>query len=154
MTSAVLTSVLQSQIKLLEVSLLECPQVEVPMIHWLVGHFYHRAILVRKDTLITGARHLQEHECLSIGDISVSTDVGVKRLQGYHRLWAQAGKKRVGYAHENTIWVTTHWTDQLTLIGKEEELSFPEEHKLLAEARSRRNRGTLLNSNAHGLIPH
>jgi hypothetical protein len=142
-----LAAALQGQIANLEQQILQRPQVDCPMLHWIDGPYYYRAILVRKDTLITGAKHRLEHECVSIGDIQVSTDLGMKRLTGYHRFWADAGKKRVGLALEDTIWVTIHWTNQPTVEGIEEWLSYPEEHKALAAVRARRNSRTLQASN-------
>lgn len=138
---------LQQQVVQLEEEILKCPQVDVPMLHWVEGNCYYRAILVCKNTLITGARHLSEHECISIGCIAVSTDNGMKVLTGHHHFWSQAGKKRVGLALEDTIWLTKHWTNRQSLEGKEEEISFPEEHEKLAEVRSRNNRRSLLGSN-------
>lgn len=119
------------------------------MTHWFDGAYYYRAIFVARDMVITGARHRLEHECVCLGDMLVSTDVGVRRLQGYHRLWAEAGKKRVGRALQDTIWLTIHWVadGSRRLEGIEEYLSFPSEHKRLAAVRERRMSRTLQASN-------
>lgn len=145
---------LQQKIVRLEKYILQRPQEDFPMIHWLEGSMYYRAIFIPKGKLITGAKHRLEHTCVSIGDIEVSTDFGMKRLTGYNHFWAEAGKKRIGFTFEDTIWLTIHWTDQKTLEGIEEWLSFPDEHKLLAMVRDRRNRGILHRSNMPQLIEH
>jgi transposase len=47
------------------------------------------------------------------GDITVSTDSGeVKRLTGLNILEGKAGKKRAGYAHEDTHWITFHVAEE------------------------------------------
>lgn len=138
---------LQERIQVLEKHILKRPQTDCPMHHWLDGQYYYRAIFIKQGMLITGARHRLDHECVAIGDILVSTDLGLKRLTGYTRLWAEAGKKRIGLTLQDTIWLTIHWTDHPTLDGIEEWLSFPEEHKALAAVRARRNSRTLQRSN-------
>ena len=138
---------LQEKILRLEEQILQLPQVDVPMMHWIEGDTYYRAILVRKGITITGARHRFPHECICIGDILVSTDIGVTRLQGYTRLWAEGGKKRVGSAVEDTIWLTKHWTNRNSLEGMDEWLTFPDEHEALALVRDRRNSCALQASN-------
>ena len=141
------TEQLQTRIVKMEKQILLREQTDCPMHHWLEGEYYYRAILIRRGMLITGARHRLEHECIAIGDILVSTDLGLKRIRGYTRLWAEAGKKRIGFALQDTIWVTVHWTDQSSLERIEEWLSYPEEHKALAAVRARRNSRTLQRSN-------
>jgi hypothetical protein len=43
------------------------------------------------------------------GDITVSTDTGeTKRLTGFNLFKGMSGKKRAGYAHEDTRWITFH----------------------------------------------
>lgn len=145
---------LQHRIVVLEQNILKRPQEDCPMTHWLEGQYYYRSIFIRAGMLITGACHRLEHECVSIGDILVSTDVGMKRLTGYNRLWAEAGKKRIGFALADTVWTTIHWTDQPSLDGIEEWLSYPEEHKALAAVRARRNSRTLQRSNLPEELTH
>jgi hypothetical protein len=144
---------LQEKIVSLEKEILRHPQQGCPMRHWLQDGYYYRAIFIAKGMLITGARHRLEHECLCLGDLLVSTDVGMKRLRGYTRLWAEAGKKRIGLALEDTIWLTIHWTNRESLDEIEEWLSFPEEHKALAAVRERDKSLTLRASNVRQLFP-
>ena len=143
---------LQEKIQRMEEENLKLPQVDFPMIQWIEDDMLTRAIFIPKGYMITGARHRFEHECISIGDINVSTDFGVKRLRGYHRFWAQANKKRIGWALEDTIWVNRLWTDQKTLEGIEEWACCKEDHIGLAAVRDRRNSRTLLASNVPQLL--
>lgn len=143
---------LQKQVQKLEEELLKFPQLDFPLLEWIDSGYYYRAIRIPKGALLTGARHRQEHECVSIGDIAVSTDTGVTRLQGYHRLWAAAGKKRVGLAMADTIWLTVHWLPAgQGLEGVEELLTWPEEHKALAVVKQRRLSRILQASNVREL---
>ena len=56
------------------------------------------------------------------GDITVSTDEGMKRLIGQHVMATKAGNKRVGLAHADTIWTTVCHTNLTDIEAIEEEL--------------------------------
>lgn len=94
----------------LEKSMLREEQVDIPVKHSFSGGMYSREITIPKGTLLTGRIHKFDHfDVMISGDISVSTDDGeVKRLTGYHSFAGKSGKKRVGYAHEETHWITFH----------------------------------------------
>lgn len=85
-------------------------QVEIPVKHYIHGNMYAREITIPKDTFITGQLYKFDHFDVMIrGDITVSTDDGVrKRLSGYNVFQGLSGKKRAGYAHEDTTWITFH----------------------------------------------
>lgn len=86
----------------------ELPQVEIPVTHHIHGGMYGREITIPKDTIITGQLYKFDHFDIMIsGDITVSTDTGeTKRLTGFNIFKGMSGKKRAGYAHEDTRWVT------------------------------------------------
>lgn len=85
-------------------------QVDIPVKHYMHGNMYAREITIPKDTFITGQLYKFDHFDVMIkGDITVSTDEGVrKRLSGYNVFKGLSGKKRAGYAHEDTTWITFH----------------------------------------------
>jgi hypothetical protein len=64
-----------------------------------------------------------------VGDITVTTDTGMKRLTGYNVFPTQAGMRRVGYAHSDTYWTTLVHTEETELDKIEEDLT-PDSHKL------------------------
>lgn len=99
----------------LEKTMLREEQVDIPVKHCFSGGMYSREIIIPKGTLLTGRIHKFDHfDVMISGDISVSTDDGsVKRLTGYHSFEGKAGKKRVGYAHEETHWITFHSSPEL-----------------------------------------
>ena len=86
------------------------PQIEIPVKHIIHGGMYARQITIPKGAIITGQIYKFEHLDIMIsGDVTVSTDSGeVKRLTGYNCLEGLSGKKRAGYTHEETVWITVH----------------------------------------------
>tara|TARA_R110000823_G_C15803419_1_gene487413 strand:+ start:42 stop:878 length:837 start_codon:yes stop_codon:yes gene_type:complete len=86
------------------------PQIEIPVIHRIHGGMYMREITIPKDCILTGQIYKFNHFDVMIkGDITVSTDGGErKRLTGYNVFNGMNGKKRAGYAHEDTTWLTVH----------------------------------------------
>lgn len=94
----------------LEAEMMLHPQVFIPVSHRFSGGVYAREITIPKGTLLTGRIHKFDHfDVMVSGDISVSTDIGgCKRLTGFNIMEGKAGKKRAGYAHEDTRWITFH----------------------------------------------
>jgi hypothetical protein len=89
---------------------LEQPQIDIPVKNYIHGGMYAREITVPKDTILTGQIYKFDHfDVMISGDVTVSTDTGErKRLTGYNLLEGLSGKKRAGYFHEETVWVTFH----------------------------------------------
>jgi hypothetical protein len=88
----------------------DLPQVDIPVTHHIHGGMYGREITIPKGTILTGQIYKFDHFDIMIsGDITVSTDSAeVKRLTGFNIFKGLSGKKRAGYAHEDTRWVTFH----------------------------------------------
>lgn len=88
-------------------------QVEIPVLHHIHGGMYCRQITIPKGTVITGQLYKFDHlDVMISGDITVSTDTGErKRLTGFNVFKGMSGKKRAGYAHEDTTWITVHVAD-------------------------------------------
>lgn len=111
-----------STVKRLEDELLKLPQVDLETQHCLSGGMYARTIMIKSGTALTGATHKTDHVNIVSGDISVTTDEGVKRFTGYHVLPTKAGSKRAGYAHKDTMWTTVCKTDLVCIEDIEDEL--------------------------------
>lgn len=99
------------------------PQRELETHHNFSPGIYARTIMIPKGTLMTGMVH--KHDDLQImvgGDISVMCENGTSRLKGLNIFTSRAGFKNVGYAHEDTTWITVHRTDEtdLAMIEKEQ----------------------------------
>lgn len=89
------------------------PQIEIPVTHYIHGGMYGRQITIPKGTLLTGQLYKFNHfDVMISGDITVSTDTGErKRLKGFNVFKGMSGKKRAGYAHADTTWITFHVAD-------------------------------------------
>jgi len=77
--------------------------------HSFSDGIYAREIFIPKGTALTGKIH--KHDChifLMKGDITIVSEEGKKRLKAPCSFISTAGVKRVGYAHEDTIWVNVH----------------------------------------------
>ncbi|MBC8642134.1 hypothetical protein IAG25_35605 [Caballeronia sp. EK] len=116
----------------LEDELARLPQVECPVWHHFAPGLYARKMLIPKGVTLTGAVHKTEHLCIVSGDMTVTTDDGVKRLTDAHAiLVSKPGAKRAGYAHEDTYWTTVHATDETDLDKLVEELTESKASELL-----------------------
>lgn len=83
------------------------PQVDIPVFHHWSGGIYAREIVIPADTFLTGRIYCDDHIDIMIsGDITVSSDEGRKRLEGFHIFESNHGKKRAGYTHSETRWIT------------------------------------------------
>jgi hypothetical protein len=104
----------RGKINALEQAMLQEEQVPIDVNHRFNGGIYAREITIPKGTLLTGRIHKFDHfDIMLSGDISVSTDTGeVKRLTGLNIMEGKAGKKRAGYAHEDTHWITFHCAEE------------------------------------------
>jgi hypothetical protein len=104
-----LTAQLEENIVELENYMLTQEQVEIPVVHRYVNGMYIREITIPKDTVLTGRVHKEDYvDIMLSGDISVATPDGLVRLTGNNVLIGTKGRKRAGYAHEDTRWVTVH----------------------------------------------
>jgi hypothetical protein len=106
----------------LETCLRQGPQIDLNTEHCLSGGMYARTIHIPAGTVLVGTTHKTDHLNVVCGDISVSTDTGMRRLSGYCVLPTKAGMKRVGYAHADTTWTTVCKTDLLVIEEIEDEL--------------------------------
>ena len=97
---------------------------EFPLTHHLCNGVYARELFIPVGTVLTGKIHKTKHiSIIQQGDISVMTEEGMKRIQGPAIIQSDAGMKRAGYTHTDTIWITIHPTE-LTDIAEIEESLF------------------------------
>jgi hypothetical protein len=88
----------------------EQEQLDIPVKHYIHGGMYAREITIPAGTALTGQIYKFDHFDIMIsGDITVSTDTDEpNRFTGYNFFKGLMGKKRAGYAHEDTTWITFH----------------------------------------------
>ncbi len=92
------------------------PGVELPLEHDLVDGMYFRKLFIPKGTLLAGQIHLVD--CMNIvgmGDITVLTEYGCRRLGPGYTGVSRAGIQKIGYAHEDTIFINAFRTDETDL---------------------------------------
>lgn len=103
------------------------PQVPVPTIDRLADGLYVREIHIPKGMTLVGKIHLQGHVSVIVkGDITIITETGTERIVGPRILISPPGTKRVGIAHEDTIWTTIHATEETDLETVVEKLTVPQ----------------------------
>lgn len=107
-----LADAMVERIEAMELAMAECEQVDIPVKNNHANGMYTREITIPRGTLLTGRVHLFDYvDIMLSGDITVATAEGAKRFTGANVLDGKAGRKRAGYAHEDTRWITVHKTD-------------------------------------------
>jgi hypothetical protein len=120
--------IIRSRIADLEAQMLQQPQVELKTSHTFGGGMYARTIEIPAGTLLTGEIHKFEHlNIVSKGRISVLTENGVQHIEAPCIMASPPGTKRVGYAHEDTVWTTIHATEE-TNVDKIREIFIAKDH--------------------------
>ncbi|MGM0614764.1 MAG: SET domain-containing protein-lysine N-methyltransferase [Pseudomonadota bacterium] len=120
----------EGRIESLESVSLGHEQVEIPTQEHFINGMYGREIVIPAGTMITGRVYKEGYlDIMLSGDISIATPQGMKRVTGTNIMEAPPGRKRAGYAHEDTHWITVHRTDlffpddmldQLTFFSRQE----------------------------------
>lgn len=115
----------------LEHAMRQMPSVSIPPKHYFADGIYAREIFIPKGTTLTGKIHKTTHlNIISQGDISVVTEAGVRRVQAPCTIVSPPGTKRVGYAHEDTVWTTICGSDEKD-VDKLEALLIADEYEPL-----------------------
>lgn len=99
-------------------------RTEMQCEHVFAGGMYLRKLYIPKGTILVGKIHKQE--CMNIvakGDISVLTETGSARLTAGYTVVSPAGIQKVGFAHEDTIFINVFLTNETDVEKLEETLS-------------------------------
>lgn len=114
---------IREKIMLIERELQKLPQADLDVRHHFLDGLYAREIFIPKGAILTGEIHKTEHlNIISKGEITILTEDGVKKIRAPFTITSRAGVKKVGHAHEDTIWTTIHATKETDLKRIEEEL--------------------------------
>ena len=115
------------QIRRLKREMLRMEQLPIETHHHFAPGQYAREIVIPAGTLLTGKKHKTEHlNVVSKGEITVWTEDGMRRIKAPFTFVSKPGTKRVGLAHEETVWITIHATSETDLVKLEAELIEPE----------------------------
>ncbi len=100
--------------------------LELPVQHHFSRGVYGRQLFIPKGTVLVGKIHkFSQFNIVLTGDISVLTEKGVQRLKGGDMFVSAAGIKRAGFAHEDTVWLNIHGTNETDIDRLVEELISP-----------------------------
>lgn len=106
-------------------SLLACADKrEFEVDHTLIDGVYTRTLFIPARSLLVGQIHLKE--CVNIvakGDISVLTETGMGRFKAGHVAVSGPGIQKVGYAHEDTVFINVFRTDKTAITEIEAEIA-------------------------------
>lgn len=99
-------------------------QIEMtPIHHFFISGAYIRELLIPAGTMLVGRKHATEHVSIMLsGEMTVLSEGGAKRIKAPYVHVGAPGTKRVGYAHQDSKWITVHITGNTDLseIEKEE----------------------------------
>ena len=118
--------VMRGRIKALTDELLALPgeHIELPVVHEFAKGMYLRKLFIKKGSLLIGKIHRKE--CFNIvakGDISVLTESGSMRVREGFSIVSPAGIQKVGYAHEDTVFINVFLTDETDIEKLEAEIA-------------------------------
>lgn len=129
---------LREKVQRLEESLRQYEQLSEEVTHHFAGGVYARELHIPKGAVIVGKIHRHAHlNFLMKGEISVLTEHGIQRLKAPAVIASSPGIKRAGFAHEDTIWITVHATQETDLEAIEAQMickSFDEFERLIVAA--------------------
>ncbi len=91
-------------------------QIELKVNHYFAHGFYIRELMVPKGVMLVGKIHkFKQFHVITKGDISFNDGNEIKRFKAPSNIISEAGSKRIAYAHEDTIWLMPHKTEDLDL---------------------------------------
>lgn len=111
------------KVELLEAMMLQCPQVDVPLSHLFAHGVYMRMGTIPKGSFLVGHMHTTDHlNVLFSGRVSVLMNGEVTTLTGPCVFKADAGVRKLIYAHEDATLANVHGTHETDLDRIEDEL--------------------------------
>ena len=111
------------KVKALQVEISKLPQYEPETRHYFHGGMYCREVFRHAGVLVVGKVHKKEHFYMIVsGIVSITTDDGAIEVAGPYLFQSKPGTKRAVYAHTDTLCMTFHRTDSLTVEEAETEL--------------------------------
>lgn len=118
-----LTLPFRAKIKIIENVMKTYDQIEIPVEHSFVDGAYIRKITIPKGTLLVSRYH--KHEQLDVmlsGSMTVVSENGITNIKAPYMNISKCGMKRVGYAHDDVVWVDIHRTKETDIKKLEENL--------------------------------
>jgi len=92
------------------------PVKDLRVRHFIHGGMYARELTIPKGVALTGAIHPHAHLAIvTKGDISVMSDYGIMRVKAGDIIPVGENTKKFGIAHEETVFITVHATNETDL---------------------------------------
>lgn len=98
-------------------------RVDLPFTESLEHGLYTRTLFIPKGCELVGKIHRKP--CVNIvakGDITIMTETGLMRVQAGYTVTSPAGIQKIGYAHEDTIFINVFRTDETDIREIEKDL--------------------------------
>lgn len=113
----------RSAIEALQAVMSTMQQLELKTEHYWADGMYMRTLFRPKGALVVGKIHKKEHIYVVVyGDVTVTSEGLRERVTGPKVFVCQPGTKRAVYAHEDSLCLTVHRTDEKDLDKLEAEL--------------------------------
>ena len=93
--------------------------------HTFLDGMYIRELFIPKGSVLIGKIH--KLPCVNIvskGDISVLTETGSARVKAGYSVASPVGIQKLGYAHEDTVFVNVFRTDETDIAKIEDAVAF------------------------------
>lgn len=98
-------------------------RVDLPFTESLEHGLYTRTLFIPKGCELVGKIHRKP--CVNIvakGDITIMTETGLQRVRAGYSVTSPAGIQKIGYAHEDTIFVNVFRTEETDIGAIEKDL--------------------------------
>ena len=120
------------RIEKIESVLKQYDQVEIPVTHLFSGDVYIRQIMIPKGTLLTSRYHkFDQVDIMLTGEMSIVSNDGIVKIKAPFVGYSKPGMKRIGYAHEDVLWMDVHPTKETDIAKIEAEL-FTDDYREIA----------------------
>ena len=115
---------MRQKVESLQQELSKLPQYEPETKHYFYGGMYCREVFRHAGVLVVGAVHKKEHFYLIVsGTVAITDGEGnVQEVTGPHLFQSKPGTKRAVFAVTDTLCMTFHATDAVTVEEAEVEL--------------------------------
>jgi len=115
---------MRQKVEALQQELSKMPQYEPATTHYFHGGMYCREVFRHAGVLVVGKVHKKEHFYIIIsGTVQITDGNGnVEEVTGPHTFLSKPGTKRAVFAVTDTLAMTFHVTDALTIEDAEAQL--------------------------------